>query len=86
MASPKEEIRRMLDGLPANATWEDVQYSIYVRERIDRGRRGAEQGAVIDELDVEARMKAWLDECQPGLKSNPPLDSSPATNRIMPPL
>lgn len=62
MASPKEEIRRMLDGLPDNATWEDVQYSIYVRERIDRGRREAEEGAVIDELNVEARMKAWLDE------------------------
>ena len=41
MATAKEELRRLIDRLPENATWEDVRYSIYVRERIDRGRREA---------------------------------------------
>ena len=30
----KDEIRSMLDALPDSASFEDVQYSIYVRERI----------------------------------------------------
>ncbi len=38
MANTKEEIRKILDALPDDATWEDVQYSIYVRERVERGR------------------------------------------------
>jgi hypothetical protein len=62
MATAKEEIRRMLDTLPDNATWEDVQYSIYVRERIERGRMEVDQGKLIEQSEVENRMKAWLDE------------------------
>ena len=46
MANVKEEVRRMIESLPDDATWEDVQYFIYVRERIERDRR----------------MKPWLTE------------------------
>jgi hypothetical protein len=43
MATAKEEMRKMVDALPDDANWEDVQYSIYVRERVDRGRREADE-------------------------------------------
>jgi len=62
MATVKEEVRRMIETLPDDATWEDVQYSIYVRERIERGRREATDGKILDEDDVERRMKPWLTE------------------------
>ena len=62
MPTAKEEIRKILDSLPDDATWEDVQYSIYVRERIERGRREAEGGKVIGQDEIENRMKRWLDE------------------------
>ena len=62
MATVKEEVRRMIESLPEDATWEDVQYSIYVRERIERGRREATDGKILDEDEVERRMKPWLAE------------------------
>lgn len=62
MATVKEEIRRMVESLPEDATWEDLQYSIYVRERIERGRREAADGKILDEDEVERRMKPWLTE------------------------
>jgi predicted transcriptional regulator len=62
MATVKDEIRRMIESLPDDATWEDVQYSIYVRERIERGRGKAADGKVLDEDEVERRMKPWLTE------------------------
>jgi hypothetical protein len=62
MATPKEEIRKMLDTLPDDATWEDVQYSIYIRERVERGRREADQDQLTEQREVEARMTRWLDE------------------------
>jgi len=62
MASVKEEFRRMIENLPDDATWEDVQYSIYVRERIERGRGEAAEGKILDEDEVERRMKPWLTE------------------------
>ena len=62
MANTKEEIRKILDALPDDATWEDVQYSIYVRERVERGKAEAAEGKLIDQDQVETRMKRWLDE------------------------
>jgi len=62
MASVKDEIRRMIESLPDDATWEDVQYSIYVRQRIERGRSEAAAGKILEEDEVERRMKPWLTE------------------------
>jgi hypothetical protein len=62
MATPKEEIRKILDTLPDDATWEDLQYSIYVRERVERGRREADEGKITEQTEIESRMKQWLGE------------------------
>ena len=62
MATTKEEVRKLLDTLPEDATWEDVQYSIYVRERVERGRLEAARGEVIEQDEVERRMNQWLGE------------------------
>jgi predicted transcriptional regulator len=62
MPTAKEEIRRLIETLPDDATWEDVQHSIYVRERIERGRRDAAEGKVLEQDEVERRMQPWLTE------------------------
>jgi len=62
MLKAKEEVRRMPESLPDDVTWEDIQYSIYVRERIERARLEADQGNLVDQDDIERRMKRWLDE------------------------
>jgi hypothetical protein len=62
MATAKEEVRRMLEALPDDASLEDVQYSIYVRERIERGRSEADESRVIEQDEVENRMRRWLDD------------------------
>ena len=50
MATVKDEIRRMIEGLPDDATWEDLQCSIYVRERIEQGRAEVVQGKILEEI------------------------------------
>jgi predicted transcriptional regulator len=62
LATVKEEVRRMIESLLDDATWEDVQYSIYVRERIERGRREAADGKILNQDEVERRMNPWLTE------------------------
>jgi predicted transcriptional regulator len=59
--SQQTKRRRMLETLPDDASWEDVQYSIFVRERIERGRREAAEGKLSDQNEVELRMKEWLE-------------------------
>ena len=60
MPTGKEERRLILDNLPDGASWEDIQYSLYVRERIERGQLEANEGKLIDQDEIEARMERWL--------------------------
>jgi len=62
MGSAKDEVRRILEQIPDNASFEDIQYHIYVREKIDRGLEDVEQGRVISQEEVERRMRNWTGE------------------------
>lgn len=50
----------MLDQLPDDASFEDIQYHIYVREKIERGLMDIQDGRVLSQEDVEERMSKWL--------------------------
>jgi len=39
-----------------------VQHSIYVRERIERGRREANEGKIASGEEIERQMERWLGE------------------------
>jgi predicted transcriptional regulator len=59
MDSAKEEVRRMLESLPDDATLEDIQYRIYVRQAIAAGVRDIDQGRIVSQDEVERRMSRW---------------------------
>lgn len=45
MPSPgiKKQAQKLVDSLPENATWEDLQYRIFVRQKIERGIKSLEE-------------------------------------------
>lgn len=61
MIPAKEEVRRLLEVLPDDASLEDIQYHIYVRQKIQRGLEDIEAGRTISEDEFEARMSKWLE-------------------------
>ena len=60
MIPAKEEVRQLLDQLPDDATLEDIQYHIYVRQKIDRGLTDLAEGRVLTETEFDTRMARWL--------------------------
>lgn len=56
MATVKEEARKLLEGLPDEASWDDVMYEIYVRKKIDMGLKAAEAGKLIPHDEVKRRL------------------------------
>jgi predicted transcriptional regulator len=60
MSTAKQEVRLLLDQIPEDATFEDIQYHIYVREKIERGLKDVEEGRVVSEEEMERRMQKWL--------------------------
>ncbi|MCI0495363.1 hypothetical protein L0Z72_10190 [candidate division KSB1 bacterium] len=60
MITAKEQVRKILDVIPDDVTFEDIQYHIYVREKIERGLRDIEEGRILTQEEVEQRMAKWL--------------------------
>ena len=61
MGTAKEEVLRMVARLPDESSFEDIQYHIYVREKVERGLRDVEEGRVLSQDEVERRMARWLE-------------------------
>ncbi|MBU0699977.1 hypothetical protein KKE26_01570 [bacterium] len=60
MIVAKEEVRKMLDQIPDEVSFEDIQYHIYVCQKIERGLKDIEDGRVLSQDEVERRMSKWL--------------------------
>jgi predicted transcriptional regulator len=62
MDRPIEEVRRLLETLPPEASFEDIQYHIYVQQAIRRGLEASERGELVEQDEIERRMAKWLGE------------------------
>ena len=40
----KERAHRLVDGLPDDATWEDLEYAVYVHRSIEAGLKDSREG------------------------------------------
>ena len=59
MGTAKDEVKALLDKLPDDCSLEDVQYHLYVVEKIQRGiSRAAQEGALSQE-EVERTFGKW---------------------------
>ena len=56
---PKEEVRRLLETLPDEASYEDIQYHIYVRQKVQQGLDDVENGRVLSHDEAVKRLDAW---------------------------
>ena len=46
-ANIKDEVHKLADKLPDEATWDDVAYSIYVRQAVEEGIEDIKAGRTI---------------------------------------
>ena len=58
----KDEVRALLEKLPDDASLNDIQYHIYVRQKIDRGLDAIQQGNVIPHEEIVKRMARLLEK------------------------
>jgi hypothetical protein len=54
-SSIKDEALRLVERLPADATWEDLQYEIYVRQAIEAGLKDSREGKTVPLTEVRRR-------------------------------
>ena len=50
----------MLEALPDDSSYEDIQYHLYVLEKVKRGIERADTEGAVSHEDAKARLNKWL--------------------------
>ena len=52
----KEEAHRLVERLPEDATWEDLQYEIYFRQAVEAGLKDLRKGRTVTLNEARRRL------------------------------
>jgi len=55
MQTVKQIVHDIADHLPEQATFDDVMYAIYVRQKLERSLQAAEEGKVTSQEEMEKK-------------------------------
>ena len=61
MATAKEEVEELPGKLPSDSL-EDIQYHLYVLEKVRNGLEAAETEGAVPQEEAEERLGKWLTE------------------------
>ncbi len=59
MSTAKDDVRKILDQLPEDASFEEIQYHIYVRQKVLKGLQDVEEGRAVSQNEAAQRMARW---------------------------
>ena len=62
MGNAKRKALDLIQQLPEDSSFEDIQYHLYVREKVESGLRDLKNRRILSQKEVERRMKKWLKE------------------------
>jgi hypothetical protein len=62
MNNVKQEVEQLLNKLPDDCSVEDIQYHLYVLDKVRRGLEDARVNGTLSQEEVEGRLSKWLTE------------------------
>jgi hypothetical protein len=62
MSAVKQDVQALLQKLPDECTIEDIQYHLYVIDKIHRGIQAAEERGELTQSQAEQRLAKWTSE------------------------
>jgi hypothetical protein len=62
MATAKQQVESLLHKLPENCTLEDIQYHLYVLDKVRQGLEDARQRGTVSQEEAEKQLSKWLTE------------------------
>lgn len=56
MTAVKEQVRQIVDKMPEDATWDDLMYELYVKQKVATAEEAVEVGKVVSHEEARKRM------------------------------
>lgn len=60
MSTLKDEISEMIHHLPEDTSLEDIQYHLYVLEKIRKGQESIKDGKGFSHEEVKSQLSKWI--------------------------
>jgi len=60
MSAVKEQVMKMIENMPSEASVEDIMAELYFRYQVDEGLKELDEGRGIPHEEVKERMANWL--------------------------
>jgi predicted transcriptional regulator len=58
--TPKQAARRLVDRLGDDASFDEIQYHLYVMEKIEGGLADVEAGRTVSHSEAREHLSRWL--------------------------
>jgi hypothetical protein len=62
MSTVKQDVELLLNKLPDDCSVEDIQYHLYVLDKVRRGLEDARVNGTVSQEEAESRLCKWLTE------------------------
>ena len=56
MATPKQAAKQLIEHLPDQASWHDIMYELYVKQKIEAGLQAVAEGRTVPHEEVKQRL------------------------------
>ena len=56
MSTPKQAAKQLLDHLPDQASWDEIMYEFYVKQKIEKGLQAVEEGRTVSHDEAKKRL------------------------------
>lgn len=56
MKTAKQAAKQIIDHLPEQASWDDIMYELYVKQKIEKGLDAIEQGRTVSHEEAKRRL------------------------------
>ncbi len=60
MHNVKEEAIKLIQELSDDCTYEDIQYHLYVKQKVMRGLKALNEGHYVSHEEVKQKLSKWL--------------------------
>jgi predicted transcriptional regulator len=60
MSLVKEQAIRLIQSLPEDCSIEDIQYHLYIRQKVEHGLDAVDAGQFVSQEEAERRVAEWV--------------------------
>lgn len=56
MATPKETAKQLIEHMSDEATWDEIMYELYVKQKLENGLKASDEGHTVSHEEAKYRL------------------------------